>query len=151
VELSDAREKITSDITGIDPGTFRIVAQWLNHYVTPGPILAQCLNHYTTPGPILAQWLNHYVTPGPILAQCLNHYVTPGPIHIKNDLNKSIRNDDVNKINNFYYVNFKNNTRSCLEIRMHSVQNLLSSSFLSENLKIRNVGWRCLRIGCWVE
>jgi hypothetical protein len=27
VELSDAREKITSDITGIDPGTFRIVAQ----------------------------------------------------------------------------------------------------------------------------
>ena len=30
-------EKITSDTTGIDPGTVRIVAQRLNHYATPRP------------------------------------------------------------------------------------------------------------------
>jgi len=30
MELSDAPEKI-------DPGTLRLVAQCLNHYVTPGP------------------------------------------------------------------------------------------------------------------
>jgi hypothetical protein len=32
MELSDAPEKI-----GIDPGTFRLVEQCLNHYTTPGP------------------------------------------------------------------------------------------------------------------
>jgi hypothetical protein len=33
--LSDATEKIPSDTTG----TFRLVAQCLNHYATPGPII----------------------------------------------------------------------------------------------------------------
>jgi hypothetical protein len=37
MDLSDASEKIPSDTTGIDPGTFRLVAQRLNHYATPGP------------------------------------------------------------------------------------------------------------------
>jgi hypothetical protein len=36
MELSDATEK-TPVTTGIDPGTFRLVAQCLNHYATPGP------------------------------------------------------------------------------------------------------------------
>jgi hypothetical protein len=36
MELSDATEKIPA-IPGIDPGTFRLVAQYLNHYATPGP------------------------------------------------------------------------------------------------------------------
>jgi hypothetical protein len=31
MDFSDASEKI-------DPGTFRLVAQRLNHYATPGPI-----------------------------------------------------------------------------------------------------------------
>jgi len=35
MELSDAPEKIPSD-RGIDPGTLRLVAQCLNHYVIPG-------------------------------------------------------------------------------------------------------------------
>jgi hypothetical protein len=37
--FSDATEKFPSDTTGIDPGTFRLVAQWLNQYVTPGPTM----------------------------------------------------------------------------------------------------------------
>jgi hypothetical protein len=37
MELSDATEKIPIDTTGIDPGTFRLVVQCLNHYATPGP------------------------------------------------------------------------------------------------------------------
>jgi hypothetical protein len=36
MELSDATEKIPAT-PGIDPGTFRLVAQCLNHYTTPGP------------------------------------------------------------------------------------------------------------------
>jgi hypothetical protein len=36
MELSDATEKIPSDTTGIDPGTFRLVALRLNHYATLG-------------------------------------------------------------------------------------------------------------------
>jgi hypothetical protein len=32
MDLSDVSEKL-----GIDPGTFRLVAQRLNHYATPGP------------------------------------------------------------------------------------------------------------------
>jgi hypothetical protein len=36
MELSDATEK-TPASPGIDPGTFRLVAQCLNHYATPGP------------------------------------------------------------------------------------------------------------------
>jgi hypothetical protein len=36
MELSDAMEKSPA-APGIDPGTFRIVAQCLNHYATPGP------------------------------------------------------------------------------------------------------------------
>jgi hypothetical protein len=35
MELSDVTEK-TPATPGIDPGTFRLVAQCLNHYVTPG-------------------------------------------------------------------------------------------------------------------
>ena len=38
MDLSDASEKnpqVTR--TGIDPGTFRLVAQRLNRYATPGP------------------------------------------------------------------------------------------------------------------
>jgi uncharacterized membrane protein len=37
MDLSDASEKFPSDTTGIDPGTFRLAAQRLKHYVTPGP------------------------------------------------------------------------------------------------------------------
>jgi hypothetical protein len=37
MELSDATEKIPSVTTGIDPGTFRLVAQCFNHYATPCP------------------------------------------------------------------------------------------------------------------
>ena len=36
MELSDATEKKTPATPGIDRGTFRLVAQCLNHYVTPG-------------------------------------------------------------------------------------------------------------------
>jgi hypothetical protein len=36
MELSDAVEKAPAT-QGIDPRTFRIVAQCLNHYTTPGP------------------------------------------------------------------------------------------------------------------
>jgi hypothetical protein len=36
MELSDATEK-TPATPGIDPGTFRLVAQCLNHYADPGP------------------------------------------------------------------------------------------------------------------
>jgi hypothetical protein len=37
MELSKIPEKIPSEISGIDPGTHRLVAQRLNHYATPGP------------------------------------------------------------------------------------------------------------------
>ena len=38
MDLSDDSEKIPSDTTGIDHGTFRLVAQQrLNHYATTGP------------------------------------------------------------------------------------------------------------------
>jgi len=36
MDLSDATGKIPAT-PGIDPGTFRLVAQCLNHYATPGP------------------------------------------------------------------------------------------------------------------
>jgi hypothetical protein len=42
MELSDATEK-TPAKPGIDPGTFRLVAQRLNDYATPGP---QNITHY---------------------------------------------------------------------------------------------------------
>jgi hypothetical protein len=35
MDLPDASEKIPSDTTGVDPGTFRLVAQRLNHYANP--------------------------------------------------------------------------------------------------------------------
>jgi hypothetical protein len=38
MELSHATEKAPAT-PGIDPGTFRLVAQCLNHYATPGPII----------------------------------------------------------------------------------------------------------------
>ena len=38
MDLSYASEKIP----GIDPGTFRLVAQRLNHYTTPGPSILVC-------------------------------------------------------------------------------------------------------------
>jgi hypothetical protein len=38
MELSDATEK-TPATPGIDPGTFRLVAQCLDHYATPGPLM----------------------------------------------------------------------------------------------------------------
>jgi hypothetical protein len=41
MELSDATEK-TPAIPGIDPGTFRLVAQCLNDYGTPGPLVRTC-------------------------------------------------------------------------------------------------------------
>jgi hypothetical protein len=37
MELSDATEKIPIDTTEIDPVSFRLVAQCLNHYANPGP------------------------------------------------------------------------------------------------------------------
>jgi hypothetical protein len=38
MDLSDAsKTKIPVTRPGIDPGTFRLVAQRLNHYATPGP------------------------------------------------------------------------------------------------------------------
>jgi hypothetical protein len=40
MELSDAMEKIPAT-PRIDPGTFRLVAQCLNHYATPGP--SECM------------------------------------------------------------------------------------------------------------
>jgi hypothetical protein len=40
MELSDAKEK-TPATPGIDPGTFLLVAQCLNHYATPGLYLKQ--------------------------------------------------------------------------------------------------------------
>jgi hypothetical protein len=36
---SVASEKIPSDTSGIDPETFQLAAQCLNHYATPGPFL----------------------------------------------------------------------------------------------------------------
>jgi hypothetical protein len=38
MELSDATEKNPAT-TGIDPGTFRLVAQCLNHYATRDPVI----------------------------------------------------------------------------------------------------------------
>jgi hypothetical protein len=38
IKLSDVTEKKSPVTTqGIDSGTFRLVAQFLNHYATPGP------------------------------------------------------------------------------------------------------------------
>ena len=83
---------------GIDPVTARLVAQSLNHYATPGPVLYKYIdlvlistrswvdhramvrsegmslkNPMTPPGidpvtvRLVAQRLNHYATPGPVL------------------------------------------------------------------------------------
>ena len=35
----EPRKKSPVTLPGIDPGTFRLVAQRLNHYATPGPII----------------------------------------------------------------------------------------------------------------
>jgi hypothetical protein len=40
MELPDATEKPPAT-PGIDPGTFRIVTQCLNHYANPGPKASQ--------------------------------------------------------------------------------------------------------------
>jgi len=40
MELSDVTEK-TPATTGIDPWTFQLVVQCLNHYTTPSPIATQ--------------------------------------------------------------------------------------------------------------
>ena len=48
MELSDAREKSPAT-PGIDPGTFRLVAQCLNHYATPGPGLLGSCGKFLTP------------------------------------------------------------------------------------------------------
>jgi len=40
MELSDATEKSLAT-PGIDPGTFRLVAQCVNHYATPVPNVIQ--------------------------------------------------------------------------------------------------------------
>jgi hypothetical protein len=38
MELSEAMEKSPAT-PGINPGTFRLVAQYINHYATPGPLV----------------------------------------------------------------------------------------------------------------
>jgi hypothetical protein len=38
----EPRKKSQVTPPGIDPGTIRLVAQYLNHYVTPGPIKHRC-------------------------------------------------------------------------------------------------------------
>jgi hypothetical protein len=38
MDLSDASEKSPLTRPGIDPGTFRLVTQRLNHHATPGPV-----------------------------------------------------------------------------------------------------------------
>jgi hypothetical protein len=45
MDLSDSSEKIPIDTTGIDPGTFQLVAQRLNHYATPGPFMKGIYNY----------------------------------------------------------------------------------------------------------
>jgi hypothetical protein len=44
MELSDAMEN-TPTTPGIDPGTFRLVAQCLNHYATPPLLYLTKINH----------------------------------------------------------------------------------------------------------
>jgi hypothetical protein len=39
MELSDVTEKSPVTPPGMDPGTFGVVAQWLNHCATPGTII----------------------------------------------------------------------------------------------------------------
>ena len=36
--LKEPRKKFQVTPSGIDPGTFRLLAQRLNHYATPGPV-----------------------------------------------------------------------------------------------------------------
>jgi hypothetical protein len=57
MELSDATEK-TPATPGIDPETFRLVAQCLNHYATPGPTLVarSIVNSYTESGRKQIHW-----------------------------------------------------------------------------------------------
>ena len=64
MELSDATEKSPAT-PGIDPGTFWLVAQCLNHYATPGPLqtMYKCIlwHDINVPGFVLwmgkqAQW-----------------------------------------------------------------------------------------------
>jgi hypothetical protein len=54
IELSDTTGK-TPTTPAIDPGTFRIVEQCLNHYATPGP----CIHSKQT----LLPSLNHFYDP----------------------------------------------------------------------------------------
>jgi hypothetical protein len=48
----EPRKKSPVTPPGIDPGTVRIVAQCVNHYATPGPVMKRsCTNHYkSNPG-----------------------------------------------------------------------------------------------------
>jgi hypothetical protein len=45
------RKKSPVTRSGIDPGTFRLVAQLLKHYVTPGPLHIEVLNESTQSRP----------------------------------------------------------------------------------------------------
>ena len=59
MDLSYATEKIPAT-PGIDPGTFRLVAQCLNHYATPGPF-SERINEYfvsVKETNILSTWVN---------------------------------------------------------------------------------------------
>jgi hypothetical protein len=57
VERSEGDMSLKNPVTppGIDPRTFRLVAQRLNHYATPGPP-----NHYATPGPCMFKYMYNY-------------------------------------------------------------------------------------------
>ena len=59
--LLDAQEKILSDMPEIDPGTFRLVAQRLNHYATPELTEINNFAHSVKPYDILEvkdAWMN---------------------------------------------------------------------------------------------
>ena len=78
---------------GIDPGTFRLVAQHLNHCATTGLATIKRKNPVTPPGinpgtvRLVAQRLNHYATPGSVLLlgyliYKLKHCFDPVNIHM---------------------------------------------------------------------
>jgi hypothetical protein len=65
MEPSDATEK-TPATTGIDPGTFRIVAQYLNHYATPGSgresMRGKCLEKHSEV--LVSDYVSEYILRG---------------------------------------------------------------------------------------